>query len=99
MPDSFFSRQAPKATKDYDEEVQIDLKEPSVLGTLNYKWERNIFLDAWWDRYPKNYDVYFKAYKKNGKNMIDGLEERDPQKFIEIFNFAEAKARKIRGPI
>ena len=52
MPDSYFPRQAPKSARDYDDEAKIDPKEPSVLQTLNYRWEREIFLDAWWVRYP-----------------------------------------------
>ena len=95
MPDSYFPRQAPKSARDYDDEAKIDPKAPSVLQTLNYRWEREIFLDAWWDRYPDSFNTFHKAFKGRGKDMINGLEERNPMLFTEVFHFAEIEARKL----
>ena len=88
------------SAKDVPIHEDPSFNKPSVLKTLDLKWEREIFLDTWYDYGPtarKLYLVYYKQHNKQGKDMIRALEEYQLQLFIEIFAHAEKEAQRRYG--
>ena len=48
------------------------------------KWERDNFLDWWWDTSPRTYLTYYQQNDSRGKSMIDDLADRDPKLFTYL---------------